>query len=220
MKKIILPPAIAVIFVSALIFSRAFPIGKDGNSKDFMPPVGSGLTESAETVIARNLEIPWALDFFPASPARLDSAKRAGGPAGNILFTERPGRVKLVDKDGGGDPVLIAEIPEVKHIGEGGLLGIAIHPDFANNGWVYLYYTYAANGDNTKNRLSRYKFENNKLIDEKVVIDAIPGAANHNGGRIKFGPDGILYLTISNRDGRGIPQADDDKIFRLNPQQL
>ena len=78
-----------------------------------MPPVGSDQTESAETIVAANLEIPWALDFLPD---------------GNILFTERPGRVKLVDKDGEEDPVLIAQIPQVKHIGEGGLLGLAIHP--------------------------------------------------------------------------------------------
>lgn len=210
MKRIILPLFIVVILISALMFFRFFPVGKDGNSPDFTSSTSDDQTESAETIIAANLEIPWALDFLPASPA--------GGPDGNILFTERPGRVKLVDKDGGADPVLIAQISQVQPVGEGGLLGLAIHPDFPVNGFVYLYYTYAENGGNTKNRLSRYKFENHKLIDEKIIIDAIPGAANHNGGRIKFGPDGYLYITTG--DAQNPSQAQDinslaGKILRL-----
>lgn len=141
---------------------------------------------SRPLIIASNLEIPWGLAFLPASPA--------GGPDGRIIFTERPGRVKLVDLNGG-RLTLIAQIPEVKHTGEGGLLGIASHPDFEKNQYIYLYYTYSAAQDNTLNRVVRYKFENNKLTSEQVIVDAIPGAVNHNGGRIKFGPDNFLYIT-------------------------
>lgn len=186
MKKIIF----LLIIVAILMFTgRPAPLSKPAGEHKSEP---AEQTEATPAVIAANLEIPWALDFLPG---------------GNILFTERPGRVKLVDKDGKGEPVLIAQIPGVKHIGEGGLLGLAVHPDFVNNSFIYLYYTYAAAGDDTKNRVARYKFADNKLTDEQVIIDAIPGAANHNGGRIKFGPDGLLYITTG--DAQNPSQAQD-----------
>lgn len=141
-------------------------------------------------VVAQNLEIPWGLAFLPDR---------------SILFTERPGRVRMVD--GSGNLTLIATIPSVKHIGEGGLLGITIHPDFANNKFVYLYYTYSSSGDNTLNKVSRFRLEEGKLVNEQVVVDSIPGAANHNGGRIKFGPDNFLYITTG--DAQNPSQAQD-----------
>ena len=132
------------------------------------------------TVAADGLEIPWGLVFLPD---------------GSLLFTERPGRVRLVDREGRLLPSPAATLAQVKQIGEGGLLGIATHPDFSNNHLVYLYYTYSGTAGNTLNRVSRFKFENSQLTAEEVIVEAIPGAANHNGGRIKFGPDGFLYIT-------------------------
>ena len=132
------------------------------------------------TVVATGLEIPWSLAFLPN---------------GSLLITERPGRVRVIDSYGNLLPSPVATIAEVKHIGEGGLLGIAIHPDFENNTYVYLYYTYSSNGENTLNRVARFKFEEGRLVNEQVIVDAIPGAVNHNGGRIKFGPDNFLYIT-------------------------
>lgn len=132
------------------------------------------------SVVAQNLEIPWVLVFLPG---------------GRILFTERPGRVRMIDEKGAVRSSPIAVVKNVKHIGEGGLLGIAVHPDFVHNRFVYLYYTYSSTGDDTLNRVSRYVFENDTLTDERVIVDTIPGASNHNGGRIKFGPDGFLYIT-------------------------
>ena len=125
-------------------------------------------------VIAENLNIPWEVVFLTD---------------GEILITERPGNLLLIKKK------QKISIESVKSIGEGGLLGIAVHPDFENNQYIYLYYTYSSNGDDTLNRVVRFKFEDDKLINETVLVDAIPGAVNHNGGRIKFGPDGFLYIT-------------------------
>ena len=128
-------------------------------------------------VIAENLDTPWALAFLPD---------------GSILVTERPGNVRIINPDGTLDPK-VTIIPS-KEIGEGGLLGITIHPDFTSNHWVYLYYTYSGNGDATFNRVVRMTYQNKILTDEKIILDEIPGDNNHNGGRIKFGPDRLLYI--------------------------
>ena len=156
------------------------------------------------SVVAENLEIPWALAFLPDN---------------RILVTERPGRVRLVEKSG--ELKLAATISSVKHIGEGGLLGIALHPDFANNKFVYLYYTYSGSGNNTLNRVVRYKLENDQLINEEIIVNEIPGASNHNGGRIKFGPDNMLYITTG--DAQNPSQAQDKnslagKILRVTAE--
>ena len=126
------------------------------------------------TVIAKNLEVPWAIDFLPD---------------GNIIFTERPGRVNILNKTSN-QITKIADIPGVYLEEETGLLGIAISPQFSTNNYVFLYHTY--NDGATKNKVVRYKLINNKLTDQKVLIDGIPGNAYHNGGRLRFGPDKFL----------------------------
>ncbi len=135
------------------------------------------------TVITTGVEIPWEIAFLPES--KKNEPKK-------ILFTERTGKLKLIAN---GQVTTVAKIPDVKIYGEGGLMGLTIHPDFQKNKYMYLYYTYAANGNETKNRVVRYKYENGNLTDRKVILDNIPGAIYHNGGRIKFGPDGFLYIT-------------------------
>ena len=171
-------------------------------------------------IIAQNLNIPWDVAFLPDK---------------SFLVTERPGRVRMIDNKGNLLPTPVASIPGVKHIGEGGLLGIAIHPDFQNNKYVYLYYTYSSTENNTSNRVVRFKFENGKLIDETVLVDAIPGAVNHNGGRIKFGPSSVppnggtsagrpdYYLYITTGDAQNPSLAQDKnslagKILRVTDE--
>ncbi|MBI4084433.1 MAG: PQQ-dependent sugar dehydrogenase, partial [Candidatus Levybacteria bacterium] len=148
-------------------------------SRSQQPTPTADVYTAVTTVIAESLDTPWAITFLPD---------------GSMLITEREGRVLLVDNSGNLTPNLIAEIEAVKEIGEGGLLGIAVHPNFSANEYVYLYYTYSSTGNNTLNRVVRVKYENGRLLDEKVILDKIPGASNHNGGRIKFGPDGLLYI--------------------------
>lgn len=142
-----------------------------------------------QTIIATGLEVPWALAFLPDSP---DERASRGGPDNSILVTERVGRVKLL-KDN--QTKTIATLSQVKQTGESGLHGIAIHPKFSENHFVYLYYTYSGNGDQTLNRVSRFTFENEQLVNEQTMVDKIPGAVFHDGGRIKFGPDGFLYIS-------------------------
>src|SRR3990167_11143552 len=137
------------------------------------------VTSDSIKVIASNLDTPWAIAFLPDN---------------SMLVTERPGRVRLINDQGvlENEPVVI--LSKVREIGEGGLLGMAIHPDFSEYNFVYFYYTYAQTGSNTFNRVVRMIYRNGQLTDEKVIVDRIPGASNHNGGRIKFGPDNNLYI--------------------------
>lgn len=177
---------LGVIILAGLVFILSGRFKIQGEK-----PRGPEVTYT-QKVIAQNLEIPWGLAFLPDR---------------SILFTERPGRVRMIDKDGNLLSTPLATISEVKHIGEGGLLGIAVHPDFINNKYIYLYYTYSGSGDNTLNRVARFKFEEGKLEEEQIIADNIPGAVNHNGGRIKFGPDNFLYITTG--DAQNPSQAQD-----------
>lgn len=148
-------------------------------------------------VIGERLEIPWEI---------------APMPDGRFLVTERPGRVLIL---GEGEIYNI----DVEHVGEGGLLGIEISPEFETNRHIFIYYTYR-DGNQIFNRVSRFIFEESTLSDETYILDEIPGARVHNGGRIKFGPDDKLYITTGDAQ---IPELSQDinslagKILRINP---
>ncbi|MBI2860663.1 MAG: PQQ-dependent sugar dehydrogenase [Chloroflexi bacterium] len=151
------------------------------------PPPGPSPSPGAEPIMAREavatlatgLEAPWAADFLPD---------------GGIIFTERPGRIRLLDAGGALIASPLRTIEEVAHRGEGGLLGLALHPDFDRNQSVYVYHTYQSERG-LANRVVRLKFRGGALVDDSVIIDGIPGAGIHDGGHIKFGPDSMLYIT-------------------------
>jgi glucose/arabinose dehydrogenase len=151
--------------------------------------------------VVTNLDTPWSLAF---------------SKNGILFFTERPGYVKAFYNN-----TLInlkVENLNVKEIGEGGLLGIALDPNFPNSPYIYLYYTYEE--EKLWNRVVRYKFENWSLVDQKILIDKIPAATLHNGGRIKFGPDGKLYITTGDATQKDLAQDINSlagKILRINP---
>lgn len=158
-------------------------------------PTENSQTQSgipAETIVTEGLDTPWAIAFLPND---------------NILVTERKGTVRFVEKNGTLQEDPVAKLEGVKEIGEGGLLGLTLHPDFSSNNFAYLYYTYSGEGDNTLNRVVRMKYQNGKLEDEQIIVDKIPGASNHNGGRIKFGPDGYLYITTGDAQEPSLAQG-------------
>lgn len=150
-------------------------------------------------VFGENLEAPWEIVFLPD---------------GTMLSTERPGHVFMLGKG------RIATLPNVAASGEGGLLGMALSPDFVSDRFLYLYYTYREGG-RILNRVSRFTFENETLTGETVILDRIPGANFHNGGRIKFGPDGKLYVTTGDAQETSLSQNLNSlagKILRMNPE--
>lgn len=218
MKGILLVTVLLLIGGGWLLLSnnagKQLPFSPKPTSKSVpSPQTETNKDVPITTVVAQNLDTPWAIAFLPA--------QGLGGPDNSMFVTERPGRVRFIDADGNLDSSPVATIGRVKEIGEGGLLGISLHPDFVKNHYVYLYYTYGGNGNNTLNRVVRMTYADKKLSDEKIIVDQIPGASNHNGGRIKFGPDTYLYITTG--DAENPSQAQDKnmlggKILRITDE--
>jgi len=151
-----------------------------------------------ETVVD-NLKIPWELVF---------------APDGRIFFTERDGNLWVIDNE---SLELVATFP-ASHTSEGGLLGLALDPEFEKNNFLYLYQTYFG-FELHLNKVVRYTVNNNQLTDEQILIDKIPGAVFHDGGRIKFGPDEKIYITTGDATNGNLSQRIDSlagKILRIN----
>ena len=134
--------------------------------------------------LASGLDHPWSLAFLPD---------------GGILITERPGSLRLF-RDGQLQADPVPGVPEVAARGQGGLLDIALHPDFADNGLVYLSYAGpGAGGAGTE--VARARFDGAALEDLEVIFRAEPkvGGGNHFGSRLLFAGDGTLYVTLGDR---------------------
>jgi glucose/arabinose dehydrogenase len=174
-----------------IVATMAFLVPSAGGSASAIEP--RSITIQSEGAQARTitgkLKVPWALDFLPN---------------GNIIFTERSGNIK-VKRAGRVRHRLLKRIDQVAVEGEGGLLGLALHPNYASNNFVYVYYTYREGGQ-LFNRVVRYRRQGKTLVAPRIILDRIPGAATHNGGRIKFGPDGLLYITTGDSQQPNLAQ--------------
>ncbi|MCS7209210.1 MAG: PQQ-dependent sugar dehydrogenase [Fimbriimonadales bacterium] len=180
-----------------------------------------------DTVVSSGLSFPIAIQFLnPADPSRF------------FVIEKNSGRVKLVEN--GTVVSTVLDLP-VNNASERGLLGIALHPEFATNGYVYLYYTRSSTGSDTSsqaawvdNRVERYRWNGSQLVEPTLIV-AFPrdptqnNGPNHNGGVILFGPDGKLYGVTGdlNRGFLSNPRIEQNTsatavagvggIFRLNP---
>uniref|UniRef100_UPI003217F763 PQQ-dependent sugar dehydrogenase n=1 Tax=uncultured Draconibacterium sp. TaxID=1573823 RepID=UPI003217F763 len=144
-------------------------------------------------IFAEGLEVPWAIDFLDKNTA---------------LITERPGRLRVV-KNGKLQQEPIKNTPKVLNEGQGGLLDVAVDPDYKNNGWIYLAYSHVL--ENSKEgerpgamtRIVRGKIEGNSWINEEVLFEApqetYRTTRHHYGCRIVFDPWGHLYFCIGDR---------------------
>lgn len=167
--------------------------------EDVDMPEGEGVKVE---VWAGGLEIPWSLLFLPG---------------GRALVSERPGRIRLI-KDG---KVLPYAQVDVAHAGEGGLMGLALHPEFPEKPYIYAMHTYYGKDGALYNRVIRLRDEGSRGTFDRVILDGIPGGRAHDGGRIAFGPDGMLYITAGETFRSGLAQdmgSLGGKILRVTPE--
>ena len=176
-----------------------------------VPPLGDGpwVFDTAEqhkirvSVVAKGLSHPWAITFLPND---------------DMLVTERPGRLRLV-RNGTLDPHVISGVPTVRTDGNGGLMDVALHPQFAENRLVYLTYTKPVGGGKGAPALARGRLEAGKLTDVRdlLVTEAYEGNSGLNG-RVVFGRDGKVYMSTGGRvtDVSQNPMSLRGKVLRLN----
>jgi glucose/arabinose dehydrogenase len=156
------------------------------------------------TTVVERLNHPWGMAFLPD---------------GGMLVTERPGRLRLVS-NGQLHPDPVAGTPSVAAYGQGGMLDVAVHPKFADNGWVYLSYA-AEDGDGIGTEVGRGRLEGHRLVDWQVLFRQLPKSdtGRHFGSRLVFDRDGYLYITLGDRGERKRAQMLDDhagSVIRLH----
>ena len=152
-------------------------------------------------VIVDGLNNPWEIVF---------------GPDGEIYFTERDGRIWKLSEFG--DAKVIQTFPKSGAV-EGGTLGLALHPEFEKNKKIYVYQT-NLELEFYQNKIFSFTVENDVLTDKQIILDGIPGAPWHDGGRIQFGPDEKLYISTGDAISPGLSQDLSSlagKILRINP---
>lgn len=159
-------------------------------------------TPKTTQTIATGLPVPWGLAFLPDGAA--------------LVTLRDQGEVLRVAE--GATPVSVGHVPGVEPGGEGGLLGIAVSPTFAADRSIFVYFT--AQSDN---RVMRMTFDGTTLTPGPIIVDGIGKAANHDGGRLAFGPDGYLYIGTGDADLRDPAQDKaslNGKILRVTTEGL
>jgi len=201
--------AALLLVVVAVSHAQPQPIGVP------VPPLGDGpwVVDTAEqhrirvSVVTKGLSHPWAIAFLPD---------------GDMLVTEREGRLRVV-RDGVLDPRAIAGLPEIRTDGNGGLMDVALHPEFERNRLVYLTYTKPVGNGMGTPALARGRLEDHALIDveDLLVPDFYAGNSGLNG-RVVFGRDGKVYMSTGGRSQNDVVNVAQDpmslrgKILRLN----
>ena len=192
-NEVNMPPTLDVIPAQTIDELAMLTFTVNASDDDLHPGVGI-------EVVAGKLKIPWSIDWTPDWTA---------------LFTERGGDLRII-RDGIllPDPIFSVDVIDDA---EGGLLGIAVDPEFEENQYIYMYQTYKTDGT-TLNKVVRYTLANVTVSEDLVLVDGIPGASYHDGGRIQFGPDGNLYITTGDAGNPSLAQDLDSlagKILRI-----
>jgi quinoprotein glucose dehydrogenase len=185
-----------------------------GSNQPILPTTGPAPAMPPETpyadevpgvrveTVASGLTIVWDICF---------------APDGRMFVTERPGRVRVI-RPGETTPRPYADVATVLG-GESGLMGLALHPRFPEQPYVYVMYTARKRGGGV-NRVSRLTDRAGEGVDERVLLDDIPASRNHDGGALEFGPDGMLYVGTGDASVPHIAQDlghPNGKILRITP---
>ncbi|MGD1835837.1 MAG: PQQ-dependent sugar dehydrogenase [Nitrososphaeraceae archaeon] len=199
-KKIVVVVVVVVIIAVMTIFN---------NPSDTIIPLpepeylNNNDSKKGVQTIVDNLDAPWAIDI-----SRDD----------RIFFTEREGKVRVINQGKMlEEPLVYINTDQIGS--SSGLLGLALDPDFINNNLIYIFYTYIDN-NNLFGKVLSLKEKDNKIIDSKIIIDKIPASLYNNGGRIEFGPDNKLYISIGDATRPDLAQNMSSlagKILRINP---
>lgn len=201
--------AALLLIMATLSHAQEPPIGVP------VPPLGEGpwVIDTAEqhrirvSVVTKGLSHPWAIAFLPND---------------DMLITERGGRLRVV-RGGVLDPQAISGVPEVRTDGNGGLMDVALHPQFERNRLVYLTYTKPVGNEMGAPALARGRLEGHALVDveDLLVTDFYAGNSGLNG-RVVFGHDGKVYMSTGGRTQDDIVNVAQDpkslrgKVLRLN----
>ena len=155
--------------------------------------------------LTTGLRVPWSIGF---------------APDGRLLVTQQPCLLTtLIPAKAGYSVGTSTRVPDCVAVGDG-LRGLALAPDFAQSGHLYLVYTYRRSDGSLLTRVSRFTERDGSLSEERVILGDAPGGEIHTAGRLKFGPDGKLYLATGDVLNRTLPQDPGSlggKILRFNP---
>lgn len=187
-------PVLLLVFISCKAQTKANDIPLQPDSKDY----------SIETVVP-NIKVPWGMTWLPD---------------GTLLVTERGGSIfKIKNKE----VTEIGNVPKVVARGQGGMMDIAIHPNYNENGWIYFSFSSPeGEGEGSNTALLRARLKDNQLVDIQTVYKASPNSSrsHHFGSRIVFDREGFVYLTIGDRGNHDEnPQDithDGGKVYRLH----
>jgi len=185
-----------------LFFLSSFCKGIHAQEVIYSP---SSLGSLKVTTVVKNLANPWGMAFLPD---------------GRILITERPGRLRIYSQ--GQISPAITGTPAVYNQGQGGLLDVAIDPNFRQNQWIYLTYAEAGSGGVAGTAVMRGKLSGNTLLETQVLFRQLPklSTGNHFGSRLVFDGSGYLFVTLGENNNRITSQYLDHhqgKIIRIWP---
>ncbi|HKZ03497.1 MAG TPA: PQQ-dependent sugar dehydrogenase, partial [Pyrinomonadaceae bacterium] len=197
--KVLVAASLLWLLIASVGCNHGSPPGRGAGEVESLP--ADQVAFRVEPVIGE-LQVPWSIVW---------------DQNGRMLFTERPGRVRVFAA-GKLQPQPLFTVPDLESSGESGLMSIALHPDFGSNAFLYLSYAYKQN-QNQAVRVVRYRETPNGFTDRKIIIEEIPAAQYHAGCRVRFGPDGKLYITTGDATERELAQRLDSlagKTLRLN----
>lgn len=199
-----------------LSFSGAW--GRGSSSEDGETWLGQRVAASGPPppptveTLATGLRVPWSIGFAPVY--------RQGRPDGRLFVTQQPCLLTtLIPAKDGYSVGTSARVPDCVAVGDG-VRGLALAPDFAQTGRLYLVYTYRRGDGPLLTRVARFTERDGNLSEERVILGDAPGGEIHTAGRLKFGPDGKLYLATGDVLNRALPQDPRSlggKILRFNP---